>query len=425
MRNAARKFLRQDNQDATKFEVFPLLLPLSAMAAPVSHPLLAVIYAFVLIPLIDMWTGDDKSAAHPGKLSVETKVRIRIAHRRSMWALSHSLTRALHSFAKAHFRDLLKYYVFVHYAMLLTVMHAVCTSMTLSTLAIVGIVLSLGVGASMSFTVAHELVHSTDDTDRALSAALLLPNFYMHWGRAHLQHHAHVGTQKDPTTSRKGETVYAFWVRSIVGNIVNAYAAEWKRPNGGRVITWILAPCALLLATFAAYGRSGAAVLLGQALVSVIMLETVNYIEHYGLVRESKGAVLPKHSWNSSTSYGANFDLATTESLHCPVSLALLASRFDRQETPSRSTSSGTRITTRAPRNRACMMLTIDTFRPPLTCLRVSALRNDRYYLLESIEDAPQLPAGYPAMMLLSLVPSMWFSTMDDRLDEWNGANRE
>ena len=52
-------------------------------------------------------------------------------------------------------------------------------------------------------------------------------------------------------------------------------------------------------------------------------------------------------------------------------------------------------------------------------------LRNDRYYLLESIEDAPQLPAGYPAMMLLSLVPSMWFSTMDDRLDEWNGANRE
>lgn len=76
MRNASRKFLRQDNQDATKFEVFPLLLPLSAMAAPVSHPLLAVFYAFVLIPLIDMWTGDDKSAAHPGKLSVETKVCI-------------------------------------------------------------------------------------------------------------------------------------------------------------------------------------------------------------------------------------------------------------------------------------------------------------------------------------------------------------
>ena len=92
----------------------------------------------------------------------------------------------------------------VHYTMLFTVMHVICTaSPSRSALGLVGLVISLGVGASMSFTVAHELVHSTDDTERTLlSAVLLLPNFYMHWGRAHVQHHAHVGTAKDPTTSR-------------------------------------------------------------------------------------------------------------------------------------------------------------------------------------------------------------------------------
>jgi hypothetical protein len=86
LRGAARDFLMQENLGTAKFEVVPVLLPLSAMAAAVSHPLLAVIYAFVIIPLLDMWTGDDTSAApsDPTRLSDDTK---------------------------AHFRDLLKYYV--------------------------------------------------------------------------------------------------------------------------------------------------------------------------------------------------------------------------------------------------------------------------------------------------------------------------
>ena len=69
--------------------------------------------------------------------------------------------------------------------------------------------------------------------------------------------------------------MYAFWIRSIVGNLRNAYSAEWKQRGKGRVATWIAAPSALLVVTYAAYGSLGAAVLLGQALVSVLMLETV------------------------------------------------------------------------------------------------------------------------------------------------------
>jgi len=154
-----------------------------------------------------------------------------------------------------------------------------------------------------------------------------------------------------------------------VGNLRNAYSAEWKRRGKGRVATWIAAPCALLVVTYAAYGLLGAAVLLGQALVSVLMLETVNYIEHYGLVRENKGAVLPRHSWNSSTSFGN-------------------AVMFNLQRHSDHHASSG---------------------KP--------------YFLLESIDDAPQLPAGYPAMMLLALLPGAWKAVMDGRIGATTGED--
>jgi alkane 1-monooxygenase len=35
---------------------------------------------------------------------------------------------------------------------------------------------------------------------------------------------------------------------------------------------------------------------------------------------------------------------------------------------------------------------------------------------LRSVDDAPQLPAGYPAMVLVALVPPLWFAVMDQRL---------
>ena len=347
LRVAARSFLLQENLGTAKFEVVPLLSyvslstlrwptkspdsldpssrrtrrrPLTTIASTVVHPLLAIIYAFGVIPLLDIWTGDDDSAAPPGKLTPQTR---------------------------SHLRNLLKLFPLVHYTMLLTVIHLVASATdgrAYSNLGVLGLTLSLGVGASTSFMVAHELVHSTDDAERSLSAVLLLSNFYMHWGRAHLQHHAHVGTPNDPTTSMRGETVFAFWVWSVAGNFVNAFKAEWRRPRGGNVVMWIVAPLALLLATFAAYGRVGAAVLVGQAVVSVLMLETVNYIEHYGLVRENKGAVLPKHSWNSSTSYGnaVTYNLQRHSDHH--------------------------------------------------------ANAQKPFYALESIKDAPQLPAGYPGM---------------------------
>mmetsp|Transcript_15873 Transcript_15873/g.45435 ORF Transcript_15873/g.45435 Transcript_15873/m.45435 type:complete len:272 (+) Transcript_15873:285-1100(+) len=266
LRNAARNFLVQENLGTAKFEVAPLLLPLSAIGATVVHPLLAVVYAFVVIPLLDVWTGDDDSAAPTGKLTPQMKKK---------------------------FRSLIKLYPLVHFTMLLTVLNMVTSatgSRAYSGLDILGLTLSLGVGSSMSFTVAHELLHSTDEFERNLSAILLLPNFYMHWGRAHLQHHAHVGTPKDPTTSRRGEMVYAFWMRSIAGNYLNAFRAEWKRPNGGNVFTWIVAPLALLLTTYVVYGRLGAAVLVGQAAISVLMLETGTLSSSWGnLMRPTTG----------------------------------------------------------------------------------------------------------------------------------------
>ena len=327
--------------------LFPLVAVLSATLAVVTTPydpsrvdysvfwsLLGVLYAFVMIPLLDSVLGLDITNADK---------------------------------KNEFFRMLVRLYVPVDFLMLWAVIHIVSSYQdTLSTAAIVGSVISLGTSNSMAFTVAHELLHSSAAVERTLSSMLLVPNFYMHWTRAHLQHHAWVGTDRDPTTARKNETVYAFWWRSIYGNLVNAYAAESKKRSKRTLVGWIAFPLLLLSLNYIIYGMLGVAVQLGQAIVSILLLETVNYIEHYGLSRNKVDGVYervqPRHSWNATTMFtnAASFNLQRHSDHH--------------------------------------------------------AHERKSYEKLEHMPDAPQLPYGYPAMMLLSLLPPLYFKTMNPRL---------
>lgn len=294
--------------------------------------MVGVLYGFGLIPLLDAVLGLDMT---------NTK------------RLNHDM-----------YRMLVCLYVPLDFYMIWTVIHVLYTYQdSLSTMAIIGSVLSLGTANSMAFTVAHELLHSPRAFERVLSSILLIPNVYMHWTRAHLQHHAWVGTERDPTTAKKGETVYAFWLRSIYGNMVNAYTAEARKKSKRSILTWIFLPLLLLSINYMTYGTFGVSIQLGQALVSILLLETVNYIEHYGLVRKKIGGmyerVQTKHSWNATTMFtnAVSFNLQRHSDHH--------------------------------------------------------AHERKSFELLEHIPEAPQLPHGYPAMMLLSLFPSRYFKTMN------------
>lgn len=225
--------------------------------------------------------------------------------------------------------------------------------------------------------VAHELGHRARRWERDLARALLLTSLYMHFIIEHNRgHHRRVATADDPASARYGESVYAFWARSIVFSFLSAWRIEagrlhkaGKQPYhpSNEMIQAMLWQGALVTAIALVFGTTAMWAFLGAALIGILLLETVNYIEHYGLRRTigAQGApvrVMHYHSWNSD---------------HLPGRLMLfeLTRHSDHHWKASR-----------------------------------------KYQILQSHADAPQMPTGYPGMMVLSLVPPLFFRVLHPRL---------
>ena len=232
------------------------------------------------------------------------------------------------------------------------------------------------VTGGMGITIAHELGHRSAALDRWIAKALLASVCYGHFFVEHVRgHHVRVGTPQDPATAPRGMNVYRFILRSVGGSFLHAWKLEAIRLERQGRSRWSLANWALagslfslVLLVFAAWlGGSPAALLfLLQSIVAVALLEIINYIEHYGLERRRIGArfepVREEHSWNADfvVSNWILFNLQLHSDHHAHMQ------------------------------------------RP--------------YEALSTMPDAPQLPAGYPTMVLLALVPPLWFGLMDRRV---------
>jgi len=276
------------------------------------------------------------------------------------------------------YRSVLFAYVALHLTVLFVVGHFLSTNPSVSALGFLGAAISYGVSNGIGFTVAHELLHGRSWMEKTAANLLLAPLCYMHWTKSHLMHHVKVATREDPSSARKGESLWSFIPRSVIGNIKDGYGAEAARRRAkkipfwdtrNRALWWAGSPMLLGILATAAYGLKGLAFLSLQAVVGIWMLEIVNYIEHYGLARKkaSNGRyerVEPRHSWNATTIYtnAVTFRLQRHSDHH--------------------------------------------------------AHENIPYQLLKDIKEAPQLPAGYPAMMLLSTIPPLYFKVMNPRVEE-------
>lgn len=241
-----------------------------------------------------------------------------------------------------------------------------------------GLVLSVGtITGGLGITVAHELGHKLSRPDRLLSRLLLASVCYMHFHIEHNKgHHARVATPEDPATARFGESFYRFWPRTVAGSFLSAWRIEARRLARRGLPPWhwrnqvygcVAAALAFALAALLLAGVAGLAYFLAQSLVAVSLLELVNYIEHYGLRRRrlAPGAyekVDVRHSWNTSRRL-TNFLL------------------FNLQRHSHHH-----------------------------------ARQHLRYQLLRHYEASPQLPTGYPGMILLALVPPLWRRVMHPRL---------
>ncbi|OHV29512.1 MULTISPECIES: alkane 1-monooxygenase [Pseudofrankia] len=240
-----------------------------------------------------------------------------------------------------------------------------------------GLVLSVGTVTGVGINAAHELGHKRERVERWLSKLMLAPTAYGHFYVEHNRgHHVRVATPEDPASSRLGEGFWRFWPRTVAGSARSAWQLEAHRLRlrGRRVWSvrnealhsWALT-AVLFAALAAAFGPEVLVFLALQAVVGLSFLEVVNYIEHYGLARQRTATgryekVDPRHSWNS-------------DAVVSNLALYQLQRHSDHHANPTR-----------------------------------------RYQALRSFDGSPQLPSGYPTMILLALVPPLWRRVMDPRV---------
>lgn len=325
----------------------------------------AVIFAFGLIPVIDFWAGIDRQ-----NFSKEEEKQVS-----DEW----------------YYRAVLYLWAFVQVGLLFWACYLI-TFQVFSTSEYVGFLLSaMTVLGGIGITVAHELGHKNSKLEQILAKIILNTVFYRHFFIEHNRgHHVQVATPADPATSRKNQSFYAFWWQSVWGSIKSAWNLEKKRLERKNKSVWsienemwacLFQPLGLMLLLSVLFGvLKGDFVwqvplfFLGQSILSFSLLEAVNYIEHYGITRRQ----LPNgkyervehlHSWNASHLI-SNFFL------------------FQLQRHSDHH-----------------------------------AFANRPYQVLRHFEDSPQLPAGYPTMIITALLPPLWFALMNKRLEHWQQKN--
>jgi len=191
-------------------------------------------------------------------------------------------------------------------------------------------------------------------------------------------HHKHVATPHDPSSAQYNEPVYLFYFRTIFLSYSSAWriANDEQRKKGRSILNWknemLQAHIIQLLfvsAIFVIFGTTTTLYYFGAALMGILLLGTVNYIEHYGLQRRQTIAgsyerAMPQHSWNSNHILGR-------------LMLFELSRHSDHHYMASK-----------------------------------------KYQTLQNHSEAPQLPTGYPGSMILSLVPPLWFYIMNRRIQQ-------
>ena len=240
---------------------------------------------------------------------------------------------------------------------------------------IIGIILSASiVMATNGINVGHELGHRKSLIARTCSKLLYLPCQYMHFYIEHnFGHHINVATPEDPATARYKQTVYSFWITSVIRTYVSAWEIQLKLLKVSKrsffsikndMVFYTFFQLLFLVFIYYNFGLYLTLLSILMSVVSFLFLETINYVEHYGLLRKKEPSgryerVKPHHSWNSNHTIGR-------------IVLYELTRHSDHHFKSSK-----------------------------------------KYQVLESLDECPHLPHGYPTSILISLIPPLWFSIMN------------
>lgn len=240
-----------------------------------------------------------------------------------------------------------------------------------------GRIFSMGIMCGiLGINVGHELGHRNNRFDQFIGEVLLLTSLNTHFLPYHNGgHHYNVATPNDAATASKNELLYAFWIRSHFSSYIEAWQLENKRiieekrswfHHQNRMIIYTICNLLVLSLIYFFFGQIVLIYFIIAAVIGICLLETVNYIEHYGLLRKKNEhgryeKVKRNHSWNSDHQVGQ-------------VLLFNLSRHSDHHYNGSK-----------------------------------------HYQLLKSVPESPQMPTGYPGMMVLSFFPPFWFWVMNKK----------
>lgn len=311
----------------------------------------ALLFAFVVIPLLELVLPIDER-------NYDTKTILKRLH--------------------AKFFDfLLLLNVPVVYGAMLFSLYRI-TEYQLQLYEIIGMTLSLGIilGAN-GINVAHELGHRKTMFEKVMGKILLIPSHYTHFFIEHNHgHHLHVSTPEDPSTAKYNQNLYSFWIQTVTGTYSKAWQIQ-KMLNKidnrsflsikNDMFWFAIIQAGYLLVIYYFFGFKGLLFAIFSGIVGFLLLETINYIEHYGLKRNQLASgryerVTEKHSWNSNHVLGRIilYELTRHSDHH-----------FKSQK---------------------------------------------KYQILEYHDVSPQMPYGYPTSMVLSFFPPLWFAVMNKRI---------
>lgn len=227
--------------------------------------------------------------------------------------------------------------------------------------------------------VAHELGHRTNKSEQFLAKALLLTSQYIHFFIEHNKgHHKNVATHEDPSSARLNESVFAFYPRTIIFSYISAWhiATDEQKKKGksfwqNEMLQAQITQLLFVVLIAIVFSWKIMLYYLAAAIMGILLLECVNYIEHYGLSRSKKESglyerAMPHHSWNSNHIIGR-------------LMLFELSRHSDHHYMASR-----------------------------------------KYQILRHHDDSPQMPTGYPGMMILAHIPPVWFWIMHRSIKQLN-----
>ena len=247
-----------------------------------------------------------------------------------------------------------------------------------STAEIIGLTFSVGIAVgSNGINVAHELGHRNSRAEKTLAKILLIPALYMHFYVEHnYGHHLKAATAEDPASAKYNQTLYSFWCTSMVRQYGSAWNIQRNLLQRGQhsffsiqndMLYYTLIQLIYIGSVFFFLGPLAGGIAIAVGITSAILLETINYIEHYGLRRNKTKSgryerVSEIHSWNSNHIMGR-------------VILYELTRHSDHHHKATK-----------------------------------------KYQTLAYHDVSPQLPYGYPTSMLLALFPPLWFAIMNKRI---------